>query len=283
MERKTKHFIEKNRRFIDNGRYSVEEYYQFAHLLRKELLSDVLEYESLVANMLIDNIGLFSIRPKDIEIFYNNTDEIIKEVVRRGGGHKLTSTDYYELNYKFSMEPGSLEIILHELKPDRIEDLYNQFNAPPRKDKHIKIEFHFEFMTMGSKIHVIQAIKEDIVKKALDEFLNGYEIYFIEPKEEIDALEDFLYPVLEFMRDIRNILAHRDIGLDFNDLFISAYNHNSHYIAEHKYKYEFMIKLFREQLLLIHTKTFYERIKDRVAHSMKIDNGIFNEVFSGSD
>lgn len=247
-ERITKNFKKSNKNFF--GDFPIEEYYLFSLSLRKELLSDILEYESFMADILIEYFDFFSLSQKDVERYLD------------------------PINNKY-LKTGAREVLENEIRLNRHSKLLNDLKES-KLGINVKIRKVFENISLGGKIHFIKKIDSNMLIDALDPLLTGKDEYYNHDGIILDPLDDFLFPFLGYIRDLRNILSHRNINLAQNDLFLNAFRN----IPHRKHKINFFNKVLRDQLILMHEDTFYNRMENKTKQNPKISNGIFYEIMS---
>ncbi len=275
--RETKNFAKSNKRFFKEEKPLIS-YYLFSLALKKEVLSDILEYEAFVADKLIQEFRLFSLSYGDFKkfnkysfVFVNELFDIDYENLEQE--EKLIYDNLFD-DLTWGIKPGTIATIKNEIKPGKIDEMLKNLEFV-KAHKNTKLRIVFEGMTLGSKIYFMKNIDEPKLIKCLNIFLENKDNYFNHISGGLEELEEFLWPLLEFIRDLRNILCHRNINLDQNDLFLKAYE-----TVPRKYKINKFIDMFRDQLLIIHVGSFTERFREKIENNRKIENEIFYEIFS---
>lgn len=272
MERITKNFRKRNNDFIHKPE-KIYEYFLFSQMIRKELLSDILEFELLLANSIISNFKMTSFTVKDLGKYHNILSQGEKPNDENVGGR-----------------PGISEIFDEEIRKNQVDDILEDLNgslnmSSPNKEKvnigiGNKIRLVFESMSFGKKIYFIKKLDRIKTKEAFNNFLVNWEINFIHmTKSEIDKLnpiDDYFIPVLEYIRDLRNTLAHKPVEFNENMFFNNAYLN-----IQRKYKIKWFNRVFKNLISDIHGgRSFYERLLEKVENNPKISNEIFYEIMS---
>lgn len=277
LKRTTKNFKQNNQNLLNKG-LDEEVLFLFTQMVSKELLSDILEYETLISNLIIEDYRFMSYRLSDhkklLETIESYGDDTTDELV--------------------DARPGTYEVFTKEIRKSNIGYVYNiligmqkRYASTDQNNKKVKeigknrkIRVSFEESSFGDMINIIKKLEREKLKKSLSPLLTNWKSYYThlsnDEVNELDPIDDFLMDVLFFIRDIRNILAHGTMQLIQENFFVRAYDKR----GSRKHKINWFLKTFSDQLLLIHDKKFSERILDKVNNNHKIPNEYFDKIFS---
>ncbi len=235
MERIDKIFLKENKKFIVR-RSKLNDYYLLSEMFRKELLSDVLEYESILTRKIIEAFNFSKINR--IEFISN------KKYFESNKGNKLISSILMSENIK----------------------------------QETKMSVIFSSLTFGKKIRIIRNLKYDILFNVFKDYYIGCNNYLPHLKINKKILILYLFPIFEYMKNIRNTLSHEMFNLN---IFINL--KKAYVCSKKKYKMNKIILMIDNQLYLIHNEKFINRLWIKVKKNKKVSNKIFKEVIKNNN
>ncbi len=230
VERVNKIFIRENVKFIKNKK-KINNYYLLSEMFRKELLSDILEYESILTESIIMGLDL----------------------------NKMSAKEFI-LNKRYFNSEKSRKLINTILIKNNTKE-----NMPMSKS--------FNSFSFGNKIKIIKNLNHDILFIILSKYLVGYDEYLSHIKFNKKILDLYLFPIFEYMKNIRNRLSHTRFNLD---IFLNL--NKSYVYSKKKYKMNKIILMVDNQLCIIHNKKFINRLWNKVKRNKKVSNKIFKEI-----
>ncbi len=254
----------KNQKYINEG-YDIYELFIFSQMLRKELLSDILELENKISDLINREFDFTKRTYKELKQYCDYKKGLITQ---------NNKPKYYKI---FDQEISNPHLLMSCLYPDhqvKLNKNDKDYNFKKSKlDERLKKpiaqiirEIHF-----GGLIRLINDLDKIKIKRSLD-FL------FIANKKstgkkDIDSI--YLPNMLKFIKCLRNYFAHNDVNLNEKKLFGIIHHSES-------WKGQKNMKWFIERLSLIlnelHGKNFYERFIDKLENNHLLDNEKLKQI-----
>lgn len=331
-KRITQDFKNKYQKYT-NESITINDLYLYSQMLRKELLSDILEFESLLSNKIIEEFSFFDFKLIDLENHIRHNQEI-KDF------DNLSKKDKDNTEPPEDKDPEKNSMFNEGLMKNKDVSLYNlltkNLNSSTLKhigdildvvlnfgNHEINVEQFYSKDTLNSieqlnkmigsepSIPSKSSLRDLLVSKSFGVlvdiviFLNNVKIIElfsgiwnldkvkINVEREFDRnkimLENYIKPILLFIKDIRNLLAHEDIpflGQDFFNLIEArkikhnpSANRGKAPDGNTWTQKRLMLKV-KESLLIIHNKSFYERFEEKIKNNYKLNKeilGIFKD------
>ncbi len=278
---------------IDKADYDIV--YIFLSNLRKEFLSDTLEYEEYITHKMIENSTFLKISINDLESLFNEYKGYNKSSleIKNIFSYFKTKKQYLKQEYKDEIE-SSLFNVKREMSStyEQLNELINEFQGIEKIRKNIlkrvfklerkkfnendinallekhgdkKISHFFKQLTLGDKLEIIQQFS--------DPFLwNIFESLIIKTNFKQVNTRDFIKVWFSSFKKIRNKLAHEFMPADINYFFNDVFNSTS--VTDFSKTIIFnsnnVRDLFLSQIDYLHKEKFKDRFIEKMNNNKLI-------------
>lgn len=331
-KRMTNEFLCKYKEY-EKDDFNISDLYIYSQMLRKELLSDILEFESLLVNKLIESFNFFDLKLIDLKHYIKYRDEVkeyknyskeIKEMTEPPINRSPIENQLFEIGLikkkeksflnqllkgnegkiisdlkKVIIKIGNSKTLVDDNKDEVLMELYKLVDVNNGASDSTILSELLISKSFGGLMDIIMVLNRLKVIEIFNDIwnMNHLDVNIsdsILSKEgkavdfEINKMKmnNYIKPVLIFMKEIRNTLAHEDIpfsGQEFFNLidarkvkFSGGSSSRGNDTYGSNWKTNKLIPEIKKALFKIHDKSFYERFIEKLNNNPKIENKIIS-------
>ncbi len=282
-ERNTKKFKNEHLSMV-SPEMGIDEIYIFSQMLRKELLSDILEIESLISARVNEkfeftkydlsyliNLNKFndeSFKGSGFSFYLDLSLEEYNAFFR--GFDNLHQMELLEFDLAWSCrrkDRNEYNDLLYRTKNNiaittKEESLFKSHSRKLRKRRNTKISDLIENKTFGGLLKIVESLSREKIFNIFEDVsiklgVSDSEVF----------VESYFMPLLNYLKELRNGLAHCDLNLT-TDFLEESWMHTAKPSSK---KFLTILKELKLFLSISHNETFYSRFRRKVSNNEKLN------------